>query len=100
MTIIKTIISTIGFIYMLNMSMTSIFPIILFVIFFSIYSNYEGKKNNKVILFSCAFTLLYLLFNLNKNVSLFRLLFIILAIFFVVELLLNTIVEKIGDKNV
>lgn len=83
--------------------MTSIYPLILLIMFLHVFYQINEKNYNKVIMISIGITILcavaYLISFKNELVSPYKLFFIVLSLFFMVELLINYFNEKIGNNN-
>lgn len=98
MKILKSVIATIGLIYLTNISLVSIFPLIILTVFLAIYSNTEIVKDKKVYILSLMFSLLYFLFFLRKEfVFSIKYILIFISLYLIFELLLSYLV---GNKNV
>lgn len=98
MKILKSVIATIGLIYLTNISLVSIFPLIILTVFLAIYSNTEIFKDKKVYILSLMFSLLYFLFFLRKEfVFSIKYILIFISLYLIFELLLSYLV---GNKNV
>lgn len=86
------------------MSMTSIYPIILFFVFIGVFSKYEVNFDKKILIYSLIIIFIYesiSYFLLNKkDIFNIKSIFIFLALYYVIELLLNIAKEKAGGKNV
>ena len=100
---LKAIICTIGLTYFLNISMTSVYPLMLLAMFLCLFFKIKDKSDNKMMMASLGITvictILYLVFIGNDFVLSIKYLLIILAIYFIVELLIDYFNTKIGDKN-
>ncbi|MCI6845538.1 MAG: hypothetical protein MR840_07725 [Solobacterium sp.] len=98
MKILKSVIATIGLIYLTNISLVSIFPLIILTVFLAIYSKIEIVKDKKVYISSLMFSLLYFLFFLRKEfVFSIKYILIFISLYLIFELLLSYLV---GNKNV
>ena len=98
MKILKSVIASIGLIYLTNISLVSIFPLIILTVFLAIYSKIEIVKDKKVYISSLMFSLLYFLFFLRKEfVFSIKYILIIISLYLIFELLLSYLV---GNKNV
>ena len=100
MKISKSILCTIGLAYLTNISLVSIFPLILLVVFLALHSKIEIIKDKKVYVLSSAMSLLYFLVFLRKEFILsFKYLIIFTSLYLIFELLISYFFERIG-KNV
>lgn len=98
MKILKSAIATIGLIYLTNVSLVSIFPLIILTVFLAIYSNTEIVKDKKVCILSLMFSLLYFLIFLRKEfVFSIKYILFFISLYLIFELLLSYLV---GNKNV
>lgn len=98
MKFLKSVIATIGLIYLTNVSLVSIFPLIILTVFLAIYSNTEIVKDKKVYILSLMFSLLYFLIFLRKEfVFSIKYILIFISLYLIFELLLSYLV---GNKNV
>lgn len=98
MKILKSVIASIGLIYLTNISLVSIFPLIILTVFLAIYSKIEIVKDKKVYISSLIFSLLYFLFFLRKEfVFSIKYILIFISLYLIFELLLSYLV---GNKNV
>lgn len=98
MKILKSVIASIGLIYLTNISLVSIFPLIILTVFLAIYSKIEIVKDKKVYISSLMFSLLYFLFFLRKEfVFSIKYILIFISLYLIFELLLSYLV---GNKNV
>lgn len=100
MKIVKSILCTIGLTYLTNISLVSIFPLILLVVFLALYSKIEIIKDKKAYVLSSVMSLLYFLVFLRKEFVLsFKYLIIFTSLYLIFELLISYFFERIG-KNV
>lgn len=100
MKIVKSILCAIGLTYLTNISLVSIFPLILLVVFLVLYSKIEIIKDKKVYVLSLVMSLLYFLVFLRKEFILsFKYLIIIIYLYLIFELLISYFCERVG-KNV
>lgn len=98
MKILKSVIASIGLIYLTNISLVSIFPLIILTVFLAIYSNTEIVKDKKVYVLSLAISLLYIQIFLRKEfVFSIKYILIFISLYLIFELLLSYLV---GNKNV
>lgn len=100
MKIVKSILCAIGLTYLTNISLVSIFPLILLVVFLALYSKIEIIKDKKVYVLSSAMSLLYfLVFLRNEFILSFKYLIIFISLYLIFELLISYFCERVG-KNV
>lgn len=100
MKIVKSILCTIGLTYLTNISLVSIFPLILLVVFLALYSKIEIIKDKKVYVLSFIMSLLYfLVFLRNEFILSFKYLIIFISLYLIFELLISYFCERVG-KNV
>lgn len=100
MKISKSILCTIGLAYLTNISLVSIFPLILLVVFLALHSKIEIIKDKKVYVLSSAMSLLYfLVFLRNEFILSFKYLIIFISLYLIFELLISYFFERVG-KNV
>lgn len=100
MKISKSILCTIGLAYLTNISLVSIFPLILLVVFLALHSKIEIIKDKKVYVLSSAMSLLYfLVFLRNEFILSFKYLIIFISLYLIFELLISYFCERVG-KNV
>lgn len=98
MKILKSVIATIGLIYLTNISLVSIFPLIILAVILALYSKIEIIKDKKVYVLSLAISLLYILIFLRKEfVFSIKYILIFISLYLIFELLLSYLV---GNKNV
>ena len=67
MKILKSVITSIGLIYLTNISLVSIFPLIILTVILALYSKIEIIKDKKVYILSLMFSLLFFLIFLRKD---------------------------------
>lgn len=100
MKIVKSILCAIGLTYLTNISLVSIFPLILLVVFLALHSKIEIIKDKKAYVLSSVMSLLYFLVFLRKEFILsFKYLIIFTSLYLIFELLISYFFERIG-KNV
>lgn len=100
MKIVKSILCAIGLTYLTNISLVSIFPLILLVVFLALHSKIEIIKDKKAYVLSFIMSLLYFLVFLRKEFVLsFKYLIIFISLYLIFELLISYFCERI-DKNV
>lgn len=100
MKIVKSILCTIGLAYLTNVSLVSIFPLILLVVFLAVYSKIDIIKDKKVYFLSSVISLLYfLIFLRNQFILSLKYLIIFISLYLMFELLISYFFERIG-KNV
>lgn len=100
MKIVKSILCAIGLTYLTNISLVSIFPLILLVVFLALHSKIEIIKDKKTYVLSFVVSLLYFLVFLRKEFVLsFKYLIIFISLYSIFELLISYFCERI-DKNV
>lgn len=100
MKISKSILCAIGLAYLTNISLVSIFPLILLVVFLDLHSKIEIIKDKKVYVLSSAMSLLYfLVFLRNEFILSFKYLIIFISLYLIFELLISYFFERVG-KNV
>lgn len=100
MKIVKSILCTIGLAYLTNVSLVSIFPLILLVVFLAVYSKIDIIKDKKVYFLSSVISLLYfLIFLRNQFILSLKYLIIFISLHLMFELLISYFFERIG-KNV
>lgn len=98
MKILKSVIASIGLIYLTNISLVSIFPLIILTVFLALYSKIEIIKDKKIYVLSSVISLLYFLIFLRKEpVFSIKYLLIFISLYLIFKLLLSYLV---GDKNV
>lgn len=98
MKILKSVIASIGLIYLTNISLVSIFPLIILTVILALYSKIEIIINKKVYVLSTLFSLLYFLIFLRKEfVFSIKYILIFISLYLIFELLLSYLV---GNKNV
>lgn len=96
----KSILCTIGLAYLTNISLVSIFPLILLVVFLALHSKIEIIKDKKVYVLSSTMSLLYfLVFLRNEFILSFKYLIIFISLYLIFELLISYFCERVG-KNV
>ena len=99
MKIIKSIICASGLIYLTNMSMISIYPIMFLIVFLALYLNITIKKNMVITAISALFTFLYLFIFLKTELFSFQYLLMIISLYLIFELLINYLLDMMGAKN-
>ena len=100
MKIVKSILCTIGLAYLTNVSLVSIFPLILLVVFLAVYSKIDIIKDKKLYFLSSVISLLYfLIFLRNQFILSLKYLIIFISLYLMFELLISYFFERIG-KNV
>lgn len=100
MKIVKSILCAIGLTYLTNISLVSIFPLILLVVFLALYSKIKIIKDKKVYVLSFVMPLLYfLVFLRNEFILSFKYLSIFISLYLIFELLISYFSERVG-KNV
>ena len=98
MKILKSVIASIGLIYLTNISLVSIFPLIILAVILALFSKIEIIKDKKVYVLSLAISLLYILIFLRKEfVFSIKHILIFISLYLIFELLLSYLV---GNKNV
>lgn len=98
MKILKSVIASIGLIYLTNISLVSIFPLIIMTVFSALYSKIEIIKDKKVYVLSSVTSILYFLIFLRKEFVLsIKYILIFISLYLIFELLLSYLV---GNKNV
>lgn len=98
MKILKSVIASIGLIYLTNISLVSIFPLIILTVILALYSKIEIIIDKKVYVLSTLFSLLYFLIFLRKEfVFSIKYILIFISLYLIFELLLSYLV---GNKNV
>lgn len=98
MKILKSVITSIGLIYLTNISLVSIFPLIILTVILALYSKIEIIKDKKVYILSLMFSLLFFLIFLRKDfVFSIKYILIFISLYLIFELLLSYLV---GNKNV
>ena len=98
MKILKSVITSIGLIYLTNISLVSIFPLIILTAILALYSKIEIIKDKKVYILSLMFSLLFFLIFLRKDfVFSIKYILIFISLYLIFELLLSYLV---GNKNV
>lgn len=96
----KSILCTIGLAYLTNISLVSVFPLILLVVFLALHSKIEIIKDKKVYVLSSTMSLLYfLVFLRNEFILSFKYLIIFISLYLIFELLISYFCERVG-KNV
>lgn len=101
MKIVKSILCTIGLTFLTNISLVSIFPLILLVVFLTLYSKIEIIKDKKVYVLSSVISLLYFIIFLRTEFILsFKYIIILVSLYLIFELLISYLRERVGNKNV
>lgn len=101
MKISKSILCTIGLAYLTNISLVSIFPLILLVVFLALHSKIEIIKDKKVYVLSSVISLLYFIIFLRTEFILsFKYIIILVSLYLIFELLISYLRERVGNKNV
>lgn len=98
MKFLKSVIASIGLVYLTNISLVSIFPLLILTVILALYSKIEIIKDKKVYVISLMFSLLYFLIFLRKEfVFSIKYILIFISLYLMFELLLSYLV---GNKNV
>lgn len=101
MKIVKSILCAIGLTFLTNISLVSIFPLILLVIFLALYSKIEIIKDKKVYVLSSVISLLYFIIFLRTEFILsFKYIVILVSLYLIFELLISYFHERVGNNNV
>lgn len=97
MKIVKSILCSIGLTYLTNISLVSIFPLILLVVFLALYSKNKIINDKRVYVLSSLISLAYFLAFLRDEFILsFKYLIIFISLYLIFELLISYFCEMVG----
>ena len=97
MKIVKSILCSIGLTYLTNISLVSIFPLILLVVFLALYSKNKIINDKRVYVLSSLISLAYFLaFLRDEFVLSFKYLIVFISLYLIFELLISYFREMVG----
>ena len=97
MKIVKSILCSIGLTYLTNISLVSIFPLILLVIFLALYSKIKIINDKRVYFLSSLISLAYFIAFLRAEFALsFKYLIVFISLYLIFELLISYFREMVG----